>query len=215
MYILRRLGSWLLLVLAGVGSSLHAQSYDNLWKQVEQAEKKSLPETVVKLTGQIYRKGLQERNAPQMLKAYVCRSAYQEKLTPDSLYARLPQLEQWAQTEPDAVNRAILHSLLAEEYAGYASRHYSTLRSRTDVEGDDLSADIRLWTSAQFIRKVDACCTEALRDGFARFGCLARCVGRGVRAVRGAGNGQPLLWPRPLPPAGPPCYGSLRDDAAF
>ena len=167
MYILRRLGSWLLLVLAGVGSSLHAQSYDNLWKQVEQAEKKSLPETVVKLTGQIYRKGLQERNAPQMLKAYVCRSAYQEKLTPDSLYARLPQLEQWAQTEPDAVNRAILHSLLAEEYAGYARRNYSTLRNRTDVEGDDLSADIRLWTSAQFLRKVDACCTEALRDSAA------------------------------------------------
>ena len=88
-------------------------------------------------------------------------------MTPDSLYARLSQLEQWAQTEPDAVNRAILHSLLAEEYAGYASRHYSTLRSRTDVEGDDLSADIRLWTSAQFIRKVDACCTEALRDSAA------------------------------------------------
>ena len=167
MYILRRLGSWLLLVLAGVGSSLHAQSYDNLWKQVEQAEKKSLPETVVKLTGQIYRKGLQERNAPQMLKAYVCCSAYQEELTPDSLYARLPQLEQWAQEEPDSVNRAILHSLLAEEYAGYARRNYSTLRNRTDVEGDDLSADIRLWTSAQFLRKVDACCTEALRDSAA------------------------------------------------
>ena len=164
---IRKLCSLVLLWMCGAGLALHAQTYHQLWKQVEQAEKKSLPETVVKLTGQIYRKGLQERNAPQMLKAYVCRTAYQEKLTPDSLYARLPQLEQWAQTEPDAVNRAILHSLLAEEYAGYASRHYSTLRSRTDVEGDDLSADIRLWTSAQFIRKVDACCTEALRDSAA------------------------------------------------
>ena len=164
---IRKLCSLVLLWMCGAGLALHAQTYHQLWKQVEQAEKKSLPETVVKLTGQIYRKGLQERNAPQMLKAYVCRSAYQEKLTPDSLYARLSQLEQWAQTEPDAVNRAILHSLLAEEYAGYASRHYSTLRNRTDVEGDDLSADIRLWTSAQFIRKVDACCTEALRDSAA------------------------------------------------
>ena len=164
---IRKLCSLVLLWMCGAGLALHAQTYHQLWKQVEQAEKKSLPETVVKLTGQIYRKGLQERNAPQMLKAYVCRSAYQEKLTPDSLYARLSQLEQWAQTEPDAVNRAILHSLLAEEYAGYASRHYSTLRNRTDVEGDDLSADIRLWTSAQFIRKVDACSTEALRDSAA------------------------------------------------
>ncbi len=164
---IRKLCSLVLLWMCGAGLALHAQTYHQLWKQVEQAEKKSLPETVVKLTGQIYRKGLQERNAPQMLKAYVCRSAYQEKLTPDSLYARLSQLEQWAQTEPDAVNRAILHSLLAEEYAGYASRHYGTLRNRTDVEGDDLSADIRLWTSAQFIRKVDACSTEALRDSAA------------------------------------------------
>ena len=86
---IRKLCSLVLLWMCGAGLALHAQTYHQLWKQVEQAEKKSLPETVVKLTGQIYRKGLQERNAPQMLKAYVCRSAYQEKLTPDSLYARL------------------------------------------------------------------------------------------------------------------------------
>ena len=161
---IRSLCSLVLLSVFGAFMSLHAQSYNQLWKQVAQAEKKSLPQTVIQLTDQIYRKGLAERNASQMLKAYVCRSAYQEALTPDSLYTRLPRLEQWAQTESDAVNRAILHSLLAEEYAGYASRHYSTLRSRTEVEGDDLSPDIRLWTSAQFVRKVDACCTEALRD---------------------------------------------------
>ena len=29
---------------------LHAQSFDKLWKQVEQAQKKSLPQTVIKLT---------------------------------------------------------------------------------------------------------------------------------------------------------------------
>ena len=156
--------SFVLLAVCGAFMTLHAQTYDQLWKQVAQAEKKSLPQTVIKLTGQIYRKGLQERNAPQMLKAYVCRSAYQEELTPDSLYARLPQLEQWARTEPDAVNRAILHSLLAEEYANFASRNYTALRNRTEVEGDDLSSDIRLWTSAQFVRRVDACCMEALRD---------------------------------------------------
>ena len=161
---IRSLCSLVLLSVFGAFMSLHAQSYNQLWKQVAQAEKNSLPQTVIQLTDQIYRKGLEEHNAPQMLKAYVCRSAYQEALTPDSLYTRLPRLEQWAQTESDAVNRAILHSLLAEEYAGYASRHYSTLRSRTEVEGDDLSPDFRLWTSAQFIRRVDACCTEALRD---------------------------------------------------
>ena len=36
---------------------LHAQSFDKLWKQVEQAQEKSLPQTVIKLTDEIFRKG--------------------------------------------------------------------------------------------------------------------------------------------------------------
>ena len=65
---------------------LHAQSFDKLWKQVEQAEKKSLPETVIKLTGEIYQKGEKDKNSPQMLKAYMWRMRYRDMLTPDSLY---------------------------------------------------------------------------------------------------------------------------------
>ena len=34
---------------------LHAQSFDKLWKQVEQAQEKSLPQTVIKLTDEIFR----------------------------------------------------------------------------------------------------------------------------------------------------------------
>lgn len=34
-----------------------------------------------------------EKNAPQMLKAYICREAYQERLTPDSLYTNLKNLK--------------------------------------------------------------------------------------------------------------------------
>ena len=53
----------LLLLMIGLClSTLQAQSYNSLWKQVEQAQKKSLPQTVVKLTGQIYRKAEQEKN---------------------------------------------------------------------------------------------------------------------------------------------------------
>jgi hypothetical protein len=69
------------------------QLHYRLWRQVEQAQKKSLPQTVVKLTEKIYRKAELEKNAPQMLKAYICREAYQERLTPDSLYTNLKKLE--------------------------------------------------------------------------------------------------------------------------
>ncbi|KAA6304956.1 hypothetical protein EZS27_043393, partial [termite gut metagenome] len=58
------------LALCGV-SALYAQSpsFDRLWREVEKAEKKSLPQTVVKLADDIFRKAEAERNSPQMLKA--------------------------------------------------------------------------------------------------------------------------------------------------
>lgn len=46
----------IVLLSMGMMSWTHAQSYDRLWKQVEQAQQKSLPQTVVRLTGEIYQK---------------------------------------------------------------------------------------------------------------------------------------------------------------
>ena len=161
---MKRLGSFLLFLWIGSMSVMHAQSYGKLWKQVEEAERKSLPQTVIQLTDEIYRKGLQEHDAGQMLKAYVCREAYREDVTPDSLYTRLPRMEQWAQGEKDGVTRAILYSLLAEDYAGLMRRNRTALRNRTEVDEDMEGTDIRLWTARQFVRKIDACCVEALRD---------------------------------------------------
>ena len=101
----------LVLLWLGVIPAMQAQTFDKLWKEVEQAEKKSLPQTVIKLADEIYRKGRQEQNAPQMLKAYICRETYQEGLTPDSLYSSLKYMESWAQSERTPLNKAILHSL--------------------------------------------------------------------------------------------------------
>ena len=55
----------LVLLWLGVIPAVQAQTFDKLWKQVEQAEKKSLPQTVIKLTGEIYQKGEAERNNGQ------------------------------------------------------------------------------------------------------------------------------------------------------
>ena len=67
---IQRFCTLFLLMIGLCFSALHAQSYEKLWKQVEQAQKKSLPQTVVKLTGKIYRKAELEKNAPQMLNCH-------------------------------------------------------------------------------------------------------------------------------------------------
>lgn len=151
-------------MLLGWGICAQAQSYEKLWKQVEQAQKKSLPQTVVNLTGEICQKALAEKNSPQLLKAYLCRAAFQERLTPDSLYTRLNEMEQWAATETNETDRAILHSILASEYAGYWQNNRRVIAARTDLATDKHPADVREWTPRQFVEKVDVHALASTHD---------------------------------------------------
>lgn len=153
-------------MLCGLGfiPAMQAQTFDQLWKEVEQAQKKSLPQTVIKLTGEIFQKGEKEKNSPQMLKAYMFRMRYREELTPDSLYTSLQGLEQWAQQTDKPVDRAILHSLLAGIYADYAANNLWQLRRRTEIVGESPAADMREWTANMFVDKVSANVKEALAD---------------------------------------------------
>ena len=143
--------------------SVQAQSYDKLWKKVEQAQEKSLPQTVIELADEIYQKGMSEQNAGQVLKAALCRDAYREYLTPDSLYKDLVTLEQWAQKEENAVTQSILYSLLAGRYADYAAGNRYQLAVRAELDEEMPSEDIREWSAGQFFRKVDACVQASLQ----------------------------------------------------
>lgn len=154
---------FLLIICIGL-PALRAQSYDKLWKQVEQARKKSLPQTVIKLTDEIYRKAEKEKNVPQMLKAAVCRDTYQESLTPDSLYTNLKNMEQWARSEQNPVSKAILHSLLAREYVNYMRDNRRGLLSRTELDTDDIPSDMREWTTNLFVQKVEEHNRASLQD---------------------------------------------------
>ena len=154
----------LVLLWLGVIPAVQAQTFDKLWKQVEQAEKKSLPQTVIKLTGEIYQKGEAEKNSPQMLKAYMWRMKYRDMLTPDSLYTNVKELEQWAKLADKPMDRAILHSLIAGIYANYAANNQWQLRQRTEIVGEAPSADMREWTANMFVEKVKTSIKEAMAD---------------------------------------------------
>lgn len=165
--IMKKIGKVMFLSLmwamcAGMPSA-QAQSYDKLWKKVEQAQEKSLPQTVIELADEIYRKGMSEQNAGQVLKAALCRDAYREYLTPDSLYTDLAALEQWAQKEENTVTQSILYSLLAGRYADYAAGNRYQLAVRAELDEEMPSEDIREWSAGQFFRKVDACVQASLQ----------------------------------------------------
>lgn len=154
----------LLMLMGWFSATLQAQSYAKLWKQVEQAQEKSLPQTVIRLTDQIYNKARKENNAGQMLKAYVLRQAQQEQLTPDSLYTHIAELESRVQTEENVVNRAILHSLLAEQYNDLMRTNRYALRQRPSLGVEEVPADLREWSANLFIDRIDRHSRAALQD---------------------------------------------------
>ena len=133
---------------------MKAQTYDSLWKKIEQAQNKSLPQTVQSLATQIYDKASAERNMGQMLKAYITRMEYQDVIVPDSFYVNLQNLVEMEQSLQDPVDRSILNSLLMSFYEEYANMNEMQLRRRTALAEDEAPADIRLWTTNLFSNEI-------------------------------------------------------------
>ena len=145
--------------------NIHAQSYDQLRKQVQNAENKGLPQTAVKLLDDMFCKAQTEKNSAEMLYAYTARAQYQEQITPDSFYVNIQGLEEWANSPVvNHVDCAILHTILAGTYAGYAAENRWQLNERTDIVGEEPSEDIREWSVNMFLEKVLLHSRMALED---------------------------------------------------
>lgn len=110
---IRYLSLTVLLVMS-VFAPIQAQTYDNLWKELEVLERKDLPQSVISKAMKIYDKAKAEQNVPQMMKAYLTAMQYRSLLTPDSLKVDMNGLEQWASQTGSVEDKAILYSILGE-----------------------------------------------------------------------------------------------------
>ena len=106
--------SLIVLLVMSVFAPIQAQTYDNLWKELEVLERKDLPQSVISKAMKIYDKAKVEQNVPQMMKAYLTAMQYRSLLTPDSLKVDMNGLEQWASQTGSVEDKAILYSILGE-----------------------------------------------------------------------------------------------------
>lgn len=105
-----------LMILFSFGlTSVQAQNYDRLWKEVEELQEKDLPRSVIDAVNRIYDLARTEGNRPQMMKAWLVRADYRVALSRDSLQAERDSLLAWTETETDTVTRAVLYSLLGNK----------------------------------------------------------------------------------------------------
>lgn len=106
--------SLIVLLVMSVFAPMQAQTYDNLWKELEVLERKDLPKSVISEAMKIYDKAKAEQNVLQMMKAYLTAMQYRSLLTPDSLKVDMNGLEQWASQTGSMEDKAILYSILGE-----------------------------------------------------------------------------------------------------
>lgn len=129
-------------------ANISAQSYDNLWSQFNAAQKKDLPKTAISLCNTIIAKATKEKNSGQLFQAYFYRLNNLKKISEDSLYSQVKDLEKWTETSKSTIDKMTLHTVLAYFYACYLSENRYNMP--IDEASGTISDDIREWTRAQF-----------------------------------------------------------------
>ena len=96
---------------------LLGQTYKDLWKQVEQAQNKDLPQTAISHLEKIEKKAQTEKAYGQLMQSALLHAKLMAEVAPDSLapaVARLEQEEQQAQGNP--VLQAVYDAVLSQIY---------------------------------------------------------------------------------------------------
>ena len=141
---------------------LNAQSYKSLWKKVDDAVEKNFPKTVMQHTQEIYDKAEKENNIGQLYKAGVYYYTMQMQIEPDSLITMVVKGEQRIQKIQDPIEKALMHSLLAETYFEAGNRYRSYAKTAVDESLDPLN--LESWGGNQIVQAILQHLDASLRD---------------------------------------------------
>lgn len=127
----------ILLMFLVIPMRIMADNYTELWKRVEAAAQKDLPQTQIKLLDKIAAKAERERSYGQLLKAQLWRAKVQTEVSPDSLQPAVERLcaaeERVGEKEPvlAAVYESVLgriyrdNSMLGENHVALSKQYYA------------------------------------------------------------------------------------------
>ena len=117
MNILNRFVGYTLIVLINMMVvPAHSQSYADLWKQVENAEQKDLPQTQLKVLSEIVTKAEKDHAYGQLLKAGLMHARVQATVSPDSLLSAVERLQKQAEKAQSYPFQAVCYAVLGKVY---------------------------------------------------------------------------------------------------
>ena len=152
-----------ILLLTGLTACLsaRAQSYEELWRQVETAQDSGRVGPIGKCLEQVWRKAGKERNFPQRLRALLLQIAYREAVRPRSIYPNMRRIKHWAETCREPADKRVLQMVLGHMYMRKANHRPDTVAHVDTLRADEPDA---LWTGDRFRKEAMACFDRALAD---------------------------------------------------
>ena len=144
---MKRIVLWTLcaVFLCGAAAESRADSYEGLWKQVKEYERKDLPKSAYGVVEQIAAKAGKEGEKGQRMAALLYGCKLRQQVVPDSFYTDMLRLERLKRQAADEVERAVLASVIAGLYDSHTLRNRNR-SGRTDAHPDSL----REWSEVQF-----------------------------------------------------------------
>ena len=127
--------------------------YGDLWLKVAEYEKKSLPQSALKVVDEIIEQAMEDDNSPQLIKAVIHKGKYNIARDEENFTSMFDSLDGMLVKSKDPVEKAVLHSMLGQLYLEYYDYNEWTINQRTDLKGF-VPDDINEWTKNIFYDKV-------------------------------------------------------------
>ncbi len=143
----RKIFTLALLLIAGV-FTLSAQSYKQLWSDINTAIDEGKPQTVIALAQQLFQKAADEEQTPYMMQGYLEAMSHRKQLSIDSLYVDIEGLEKWVANPATSISdAAMLHTLLGSIY------YYSERGGNDNKPVSELPEDMSQWTRQMYAQR--------------------------------------------------------------
>ncbi|MFV0310720.1 MAG: alpha-2-macroglobulin family protein [Dysgonomonas sp.] len=129
------------------------KKYENEWKQVEDYEQQSLPQSAAKSVDEILQKAISDKNTTQVIKALIYKNKYKKQIDRSDSEAIFIDLQDLLSQTTNTEEKALLHSMLAELYSDYYNSNQWQINQRTDLQ-DIVPEDMKEWSSNIFMNKI-------------------------------------------------------------
>ena len=125
------------LTLGATSNNSMDDTYDALWKEVSAYENKNLPKSAYEIVEKIYTKSKQEKRDDQLIKAIIYKYKLKGAFEDYDPASYIEQIESERANLNSEAGKAIMASILGEQYHSYAINNMHRFGNRTEVREEE------------------------------------------------------------------------------